>query len=149
MTTLAVTPDWGVGTGIWGGMAPRTAQGGGDLGARMQRIMARAGPGPLVIVGTDIPGITPTHVAQAFRLLGSHDAVFGPASDGGYWLVGLRRRPRLLRPFSRVRWSSSQALSDTLANLAGRNVAFLSVLDDVDSASDLERCGRRAGRVIR
>jgi len=147
-TIFAVTPDWGVGAGRWGGDVRRAAQGRGDLGARMQRIMARAGQGPLVIVGTDIPGITRAQIAGAFRLLGGHDAVFGPASDGGYWLVGLRRRPRLLRPFSGVRWSSSAALSDTLANLSGRRVAFLPVLDDIDSASDLERCGGRAGRVV-
>jgi glycosyltransferase A (GT-A) superfamily protein (DUF2064 family) len=114
----------------------------------MHRIMARTRPGPLVIIGTDIPGITAAHVARAFRLLGSHDAVFGPASDGGYWLVGLRRRPRLLRPFTGVRWSTAEALSDTLRNLDGRSVALLPVLDDIDSAADLERCGGRAGRVI-
>jgi uncharacterized protein len=148
-TTLAVTPDWSVGARIWSAMAPRAAQGGGDLGARMQRIMALADPGPLVIIGTDIPGITRAHIARAFRFLGRHDAVFGPASDGGYWLIGFRRRPRLFRPFSAVRWSTPHALSDTLRNLVGRSVGFLPMLDDVDNASDLARWESRAGRVIR
>jgi rSAM/selenodomain-associated transferase 1 len=147
-TTVAVAPDQGIRGGNWAVNTPLTAQGGGDLGVRMQRIIASTGPGPIVIIGTDIPGITAAHIARAFRLLGSHDAVLGPASDGGYWLVGLRRRPRLLRPFTGVRWSSPEALSDTLRNLAGKSVAFLPLLDDVDSAADLERSGGRAGRVV-
>jgi glycosyltransferase A (GT-A) superfamily protein (DUF2064 family) len=88
----------------------------------------------MVIIGTDIPGITPAHIAQAFRLLGRHDAVFGPADDGGYWLVGLKRRPRLPHPFTSVRWSSPHALADTLANLEGTTVAFVATLSDVDDA---------------
>ena len=82
----------------------------------------RAGPRASVI-GTDVPQITRGHIWAAFRLLGRHDAVFGPAEDGGYWLVGLRRRPRTLRPFAGVRWSTPHALGDTLANLRGRSVA--------------------------
>ena len=50
-------------------------------------------PGPVVVIGSDIPGITARHIAEAFRLLGRHAFVFGPARDGGYWLVGARRRP--------------------------------------------------------
>ena len=115
----------------------RLPQGGGDLGARMQRIFDRGPAGPMLIVGTDVPGIRPAHIAEAFRLLGRHDAVFGPATDGGYWLVGLRRHPRVLRPFADVRWSSPHALADTLANLEGRAVAFVATLSDVDDASDL------------
>lgn len=147
-TSLAIAPDWGAGAGIWASKVARAAQGRGNLGARMQRIMSRAGPGPLVIIGTDIPGIKPAYIAEAFRLLGRHDAVFGPAVDGGYWLVGLRRRPHLLRPFSGVRWSSPHALADTLGNLRNRSVALLPELEDVDSLDDLERCSARAGRVV-
>ena len=62
--------------------------------------------------------------------------MFGPATDGGYWLVGYGpRRPQ--RPFARVRWSGEHALADTLANFRGRRVAFLRPLDDVDTAEDL------------
>ena len=66
-------------------------QGGGDLGRRMARLFAALPPGPAVLVGSDIPGLTPDAIARAFLALGRHDAVFGPAMDGGYWLVGLRR----------------------------------------------------------
>jgi glycosyltransferase A (GT-A) superfamily protein (DUF2064 family) len=124
-------------------------QGGGDLGARMQRIFDAAPPGPAVIIGTDVPHIAPAHIAAAFRLLGRHDAVFGPAADGGYWLVGLKRRPRLLRPFDGVRWSTAHALSDTLANLRGLSIGEVATLTDVDTAADLVRCTGVFGRCVR
>ena len=98
-TILAVSPDAAVASRCWPRGIARMGQGRGDLGRRMQRIMQRMPPGPVVIVGTDVPGITPALIAAAFRRLGRHDAVFGPAADGGYWLVGMRRRPRLLHAF--------------------------------------------------
>jgi glycosyltransferase A (GT-A) superfamily protein (DUF2064 family) len=104
-TILAVSPDAGPASRGWPRGIPRVGQGRGDLGRRMQHIMECTPPGPVVIVGTDVPGITPGDIAEAFRRLGRHDAVFGPAADGGYWLVGLKRRPRLLHPFASVRWS--------------------------------------------
>src|SRR3546814_16124850 len=86
----------------------------------MDRVMRVLPPGPAVIIGTDIPDIRPRHAAAAFRALGRHDAVFGPAADGGYWLVGLRRRPTIPRAFDGVRWSTEHALADTRANLRPR-----------------------------
>jgi len=137
-TWLAVTPDCGD-DASW----PRTwrviGQGRGDLGRRMDRAMRVLPPGPAVIVGTDIPDLCAAHVARGFRALGDHDAVFGPAADGGYWLVGLRRSPRVPEAFTGVRWSSQHALADTLANLAGLEVAFLETLDDVDDSAALAR----------
>lgn len=133
-TWLAVTPDrsgpWPAGFGV-------LRQGKGDLGQRMARVAEALPPGPVVIVGGDIPSIVPAQVARAFRSLGKHDAVFGPAADGGYWLVGLRRRPRFQDPFTAVRWSTEHALSDTLANLADRPIALIDCLEDVDEAASL------------
>ena len=132
---LAVTPDRDAGVpGLWpAGCRARLRQGPGDLGARMARSMSDLPPGPVVLVGADIPDIQPGHVAAAFRALGRHDAVFGPAADGGYWLVGLRRRPRVVDIFRGVRWSGPDALADTLANLErGASAALLEVLSDVD-----------------
>jgi uncharacterized protein len=114
-------------------------QGRGSLGDRMAAVARAMPPGPVVIVGSDIPGISAASVAAAFRLLGSRDAVFGPAVDGGYWLVGLRRRPRFVAPFIGVRWSSRHALEDTLANLSGYSVGFVQTLEDVDDATALKR----------
>lgn len=114
-------------------------QGRGSLGDRMAAVARTMSPGPVVIVGSDIPGISAASVAAAFRLLGSTDVVFGPAVDGGYWLVGLRRRPRFVAPFVGVRWSSQHALEDTLANLPGYSVGFVQTLEDVDDATALKR----------
>ena len=136
---LAMTPDGAVFDPL-----PRDVetvpQGPGDLGQRMDRVMRDMPPGPVVIVGSDVPGIEPGHAARAFAALGGNDAVFGPASDGGYWLVGLRRRPRVIDLFQRVRWSSEHALADTLANLgAGRRAALLETLADVDDGAAWRR----------
>ena len=147
-TWLAVTPDGAAHDprGLWGFGGPVIAQGSGDLGQRMFRIFEELPPGPLVIVGSDIPGITPERVFAAFRALGAHDWVFGPAEDGGYWLVGARRRPVLRDPFAGVRWSTAHALDDTLANLKGANVAFVDRLRDVDKGEDLAALGKGALR---
>lgn len=115
------------------------AQGPGDLGHRMARVAQALPPGPVVIVGSDIPGISPDHIAKAFHALGHHDAVFGPATDGGYWLVGLKRRPHFIDPFADVRWSTAHALADTRANLVGKNVAAIDQLADVDDGASLRR----------
>ena len=147
-TILAVSPDTAAASHCWPRDITRMGQGRGDLGRRMQRIMERVPRGPLVIVGTDVPGITPALIAGAFRRLGRHDAVFGPAADGGYWLVGLKRRPRLLRVFANVRWSSEHALADTLANLQGRAVAFVATLSDVDDARGFHATAGCFGRRV-
>lgn len=112
-------------------------QGGGDLGQRMERALRAFGAGPVVVVGCDIPDLTAAHVAEAFAALRRHDVVFGPASDGGYWLVGTRHPRHARGLFDHVRWSTAHALADTLANTRGKRVAFVATLDDVDTAEDL------------
>ncbi len=143
-TWLAVTPDSAADTpGLWQ-VPPGTAiigQGSGDLGARMARPLRELPPGPVVIVGSDIPDIEVADIAAAFDSLGDHDLVFGPAADGGYWLVGARRRPVVPRNlFARVRWSSEHALADTLANVpATSRVAMLDERSDVDDGAAWRR----------
>lgn len=136
---LSVAPDRDARTSrFWPADLPRMAQGGGDLGVRMARIFRQVPPGRVVIVGGDIPGITRAHIARAFAALGDRDAVFGPASDGGYWLVGMaRRRPVPRGLFKAVRWSSEHALADSLASAAGLRVALVDQLSDVDCGADL------------
>ena len=147
-TLLAVSPDFDVNAPCWPRGIERVPQGSGDLAARMQRLFASLPPGPAVIVGSDIPAIKPSDIARAFRLLGNSDAVFGRAADGGYWLVGLRRSPRLLAPFGNVRWSSSHALADTLRNLKGHRVAFAATLSDVDSEKEYRGLRGKFERLI-
>ena len=108
----------------------------------MQRIFDTCGQGPLIIVGTDVPFIKSETIAEASRRLRRVDAVFGPAEDGGYWLVGLSSRPKRLAPFENVRWSSPHALADTLTNLRGQRVAFAAVLFDIDTEADYRRYKR-------
>ncbi len=143
---LALTPDRAAraGRGPWPATCVLLPQGQGDLGARMGRLLRELPPGPVVIVGSDIPDLRPVHVARAFRLLGRHDWVFGPAADGGYWLIGARRRrapPR--ETFAGVRWSSTHALADTLAHWKGARIGFLEELADVDTGADLARLRER------
>jgi rSAM/selenodomain-associated transferase 1 len=149
-TVIAVDPDRDVTTPFWPSRRriARLPQGKGDLGRRMQRLFAALPPGPAIIVGSDIPAIRPHHIAEAFRRLGGADAVLGPAPDGGYWLIGLKRSPRVLRPFAAVRWSSAYALADTVANLDGKRVAFAATLSDVDIAEDFRRERASAERLI-
>ena len=136
---LAVSPDHaGLQSRVWPAHLPRVPQGSGDLGDRMGRLLQGMPPGPVCIIGGDIPGIEKIHIARAFAALGSHEAVFGPAPDGGYWLVGMKR---VTRPpatlFVGVRWSSPHALSDSIAGLPGLRVAKIDCLRDVDTAADL------------
>ncbi len=130
-TVIAATPDNA--RTRWPVRLPVVGQGVGDLGARMARALGRGRR--TVVVGCDIPGLTAGDIRAAFRALGRADAVFGPAEDGGYWLVGFGPR-RPARPFANVRWSTRHALADTLANFRGFRVALLRTLGDVDSAAD-------------
>src|SRR4051812_2492383 len=144
---IAVTPDRARHRKrLWSRRVPITRQGDGDLGERMRRALAACPPGPALLIGTDIPALAPAHITEAFRLLGKHDLVFGPAADGGFWLVGARRSPRLPPLFGKVRWSGPHALEDALANLP-RNVSvgFAARLDDVDDAEALKRLAPRRG----
>jgi uncharacterized protein len=116
----------------------RIGQGAGDLGVRMHRAFHRFPHARVALIGCDIPDAGPPDARAAFRALGSAQAAFGPAADGGYWLVAMSPR-RPARPFARVRWSTECALADTLANFAGRRVALLRTLHDVDTADDWRR----------
>ncbi len=139
-TWLAVTPDRFANKGrFWPGTVQRFGQGDGDLGERMASALDRFGHAPVVIVGSDIPDIDARHIDAAFRVLGAHDAVLGPAADGGYWLVGARDPLSLPDAFQGVRWSGPHALADTLDNLKGCRVALLETLTDVDDADDLKQ----------
>lgn len=128
-TLVAVTPDTSLLSPVWPGGVSLTLQGRGDLGARMQRMFDDLPPGPVVIIGTDIPEIAPQHIASAFNALGNSDAVIGPGYDGGYWLVGQRRTPKVHSIFDNVRWSSPHTLADTLKNIHSLSVATRVALD--------------------
>ena len=139
-----MTPDTEIRHTAWRQAVPIQRvlpQGHGDLGQRMLVPFRRLPPGPVVLVGSDIPAMRPSHIARAFQQLGRHELVFGPASDGGFWLIGSRRRrpmPRAL--FAGVRWSTAHALADTHSNVPlPVSVGEADTLDDIDTADDLRR----------
>jgi len=141
-TRLVLSPDSAAAKGFPGMAANAVfAQGGGDIGARMGRAIAAAPPGPAVLIGADIPDVTPAHIARAFAALRGHDVVFGPAADGGFWLVGANATGRRSLVFAdAVRWSSAHALADTSAGLAaGTSVVLADTLEDIDTAAALAR----------
>ena len=111
--------------------------------------LADAAPhGPTIIVGSDIPAMTATHIRAAFESLVRHDIVFGSATDGGYWLVGVRRglpEAALRHLFDAVRWSSGDALADTLRNVPNEwSIGYAATLRDVDKVADLDAWRARA-----
>ena len=120
------------------------AQGDGDLGARMARALrgALGRHGRALLIGTDAPGLDAAYLRQAAALLAGHDAVFGPATDGGYTLVGLSRPADTL--FDGIAWSTAQVMAQTRERLraAGLSHAELAPLPDIDGPGDLRHLPR-------
>ncbi|MCP4663975.1 MAG: glycosyltransferase [bacterium] len=119
-------------------------QGGGDLGMRMLRAFQdsfAAGDERVVVIGSDCPGLRTEHLREGFASLARTDLVLGPAGDGGYYLIGLRRSCSERAPalFSGLRWGSERVLPETLriAAAAGLSIFLLDILDDVDRPEDL------------
>ena len=140
---LALNPDKATqGKPFWPNSFTALKQGGGDIGVRMGRAMGGMPPGPVVIIGTDIPAIRPHHIEAAFKAFGRHDVVFEPALDGGYWLVGARRSPCTPELFKQVRWSSKHTLADSLFKAWGGKlkVALLDTLEDIDDGRAYHKC---------
>ena len=139
-TWLATTPaGWRGREPFWPLALPHLEQGRGDVGQRMLRVFRSLPPGPAIIVGSDIPDLSPDHVARGFAALGRTDMVLGPAADGGYWLIGLSSRARAIDPFQGVRWSSPWALADTERALpAGFRLTLIDRLADVDDGHALQ-----------
>jgi len=110
-------------------------QGSGNLGQRMMKPFKDLPPGPVVLIGSDIPAVRRHHIWGAFKVLGNNQVVFAPAQDGGFWMVGQRRRPRLIELFKNpVRWSSGHTLEDSLKGVKQGSVGFGATLSDVDDA---------------
>ncbi|MDT8272122.1 MAG: TIGR04283 family arsenosugar biosynthesis glycosyltransferase [Desulfomonilia bacterium] len=112
----------------------------GDIGKKMERAFEKAfekGMEQVVLIGSDCPGITGEHLMQAFSCLDVTDAVFGPAHDGGYYLMGLKQRSPMM--FRNIPWGSDEVLSTTLesAHSLGLSARMLEPLSDVDRPEDL------------
>ena len=122
-------------------------QGAGDLGERMLRAFAESAASGFqrtVTIGSDCIDIDAALLQRAFEALGETDVVFGPATDGGYYLVGLREPAPSV--FSQVAWGTGEVLARSLekAEAAGLSVSLLGELRDIDTPEDLyllRHCG--------
>lgn len=115
-----------------------------DLGERMGRFFADHLQSPTdraVLIGSDSPTLPRALVEQAFQALDTADCVLGPATDGGYYLVGLRGRAWPI--FDDITWSAPTVLAQTIARVqsAGTRLALLAPWYDVDTAADLALLG--------
>ncbi len=116
----------------------------GDLGVRMFhsfREVFKAGYHRAALVGADIPDLSSTIILKAFALLSLDDIVYGPAVDGGYYLVGMRKLIKEI--FEDVPWSSDQTLNRSIekARQSGYSLALTETLSDVDTIDDVRRSG--------
>lgn len=125
--------------GLWPVHLERRSQGSGNLGDRLSKGLREAPAGPVLFIGSDAPDISTAVLREAVRALSRHDAVFGPAPDGGFWLFGLNKTARTKSPFHNVRWSGPHAMEDVWANLPKTaTVGILPQLIDIDDAKDLD-----------
>ena len=113
----------------------------GDLGKRMELACRQmlSSVQKVIIIGTDCPDISHKHIDEANNLLDSHDVVFGPCEDGGYYLLGLKKPHKEL--FIDLPWSTDSLLALTMNRCeeAGIKTALLGELSDVDTIDDLKK----------
>jgi rSAM/selenodomain-associated transferase 1 len=114
----------------------------GDLGQRLNSAFAEtfgAGSERVVIIGSDCPEVEPADIQKAWTALLAHDVVLGPATDGGYWLIGLRQSQPFL--FQDMAWSTAAVMPETLKRIqaARLGVHLLRPLSDIDTEADWSR----------
>lgn len=119
----------------------KLVQVGQDLGERMKNAFAEnfeSGMEKVVLIGADCPSLEGIHLSQAFEALDQSDLVLGPARDGGYYLIGMKRRSDFL--FEGITWSTELVLSQTLVLAAeqGLQTSLLPILEDIDTLEDWE-----------
>lgn len=114
-------------------------QQGDDLGARMQFAFEEGfknGFKNIIIIGSDLYDLAQEDLEAAFEALEQNEVVIGPAEDGGYYLLGMKKpEPQI---FENKNWGSSTVLSDTLKDLQGKNVGLLPEKNDIDNLNDMK-----------
>jgi len=123
-------------------------QRGDDLGEKMANAfeeLFEKGFDAVLLMGSDIPELDSRIVSAAAELLESVDAVIGPASDGGFYLMGLRRHAFSREIFQQIPWSTGEVLTRTLKTMEVLSVVYrqLPVLDDIDTPEDFSRLKKR------
>lgn len=116
----------------------RFGQQGRDLGRKMAHALRNTPPGPCILIGADIIGLDHTVLRRALMACRRSEMVFGPAMDGGFWLIGCKRKPSP-RCFDGIVWSQSNTLSNTVEKMPKAwRIAFVDQLRDIDEASDIQ-----------
>ena len=120
----------------------KAVQSGNDLGERMLHAFQSAfddGYKKVVIIGSDCFQLSTELIISAFDVLNHYDAVIGPAEDGGYYLLGLKKLVPAI--FKDKTWSTNSVCRDTIKDIESMNLSYklLPILNDVDEAADLER----------
>lgn len=118
----------------------KAVQKGADLGERMRNAFKdgfESGYKRIVLIGSDLPDINSTHIVNGLDALKVNDVVFGPAEDGGYYLVGMSKMKELI--FKNKPWSQDNLLELTLKELEEKQskVGILQTLNDIDTYEDL------------
>ncbi|GAA4962438.1 TIGR04282 family arsenosugar biosynthesis glycosyltransferase [Algibacter aquimarinus] len=118
----------------------KAVQEGIDLGERMKNAFKKGfedGYNRIVLIGSDLPDITANHINKGLEALKENDMVFGPAEDGGYYLIGLSKMNNLA--FENKPWSQTHLLEETLQELNEKHITFttLETLNDIDTYEDL------------
>ncbi|PQJ75838.1 TIGR04282 family arsenosugar biosynthesis glycosyltransferase [Polaribacter gangjinensis] len=114
-------------------------QKGTDLGSRMQHAFSEAfqsGFEKVIIIGSDLYDLTPEIISTAFQQLDKNDVVIGPAIDGGYYLLGMKKLHQTI--FQNKNWGTESVRKDTLTDLKDKEVFLLEELNDVDVFEDIE-----------
>ncbi|MGW1454777.1 TIGR04282 family arsenosugar biosynthesis glycosyltransferase [Salegentibacter agarivorans] len=114
-------------------------QQGEGLGERMKNAFEEGfknGYQNIIIIGSDLYDFQQEDLEKAFQLLQEKDAVIGPATDGGYYLLGMNQL--LPAVFEDKKWGTSSVLEDTLKDLKGKNIGLLEARNDVDYYSDIK-----------
>lgn len=113
----------------------------GNLGQRMMGVAKELflnGHEPVILIGTDAPALPPSYLIKALYLLERNDLVFGPAFDGGYYLIGMRRFEESV--FNGISWGSETVLEETIKICDKNKLAYrlLEYLMDIDRPADLQ-----------
>lgn len=121
---------------------PKFIQKGENLGEKMQNSFKngqKEGFDKIILIGSDLPDISPAIIQNGFDALKSNEVVFGPAEDGGYYLVGMNKAHFCV--FKNKPWSTKTLLEETLSELQKKNIKYtlLKTLNDIDTIEDLRK----------
>jgi uncharacterized protein len=145
-------PDAGPEVSSWlAGPYRLMPQQGNDLGERMENAFIRCfseGFERAILIGSDLPDLAPAVLREAMASLAEHDVVIGPASDGGYYLIGFHKYTLMPRVFHGMPWSTETVFQKTMAILKNSTLSLAQApkWNDVDTVEDLRAlCTRSKG----